>query len=525
MSINITRTPQPIAFAGCTNVFEVTSSGHTTAGTQSLLRFSIDLAEATPGDKVFLSIDSITITYLYDSSTSPVDDPAIGSAYRFTTALQLFNAIFSSYYLSGFTILANTASGNIAVEIRSNQPNGARVDITSQGNIIRQPISTSGSAPKALPNYRVAARYLVNDAIYTPWIFFTPVGDITTIDTSILSPYLPAPSIPSQVDTFQLYQLPSPYITCALQVAEYYGDSPVFQQQLQTDHFRLLPGELAQAHADSLFPDWHDAQPYQSILARPVVIGSHNASSSPLYLSQVDYLYIASFSEPATLTATIHLFSSSPEPLIYTHTLAIPSGTIQALPINPLLMGAADIHRTILLTIADASGTVIYTHTYAIQPSSPRTPQLYIADKYGLLRSFIPATMQRNVSFQADTLTLRQSRTQAVTSRLATLTLTSQPLPPHQADALADSLAFDRAYLHAGSSLYPVHVSPATFEPSTTARNLSSVVFDIFVQSRQLHPIPYALPATVPSPIPDFALLTELGEALATESGSFLVTQ
>lgn len=285
-----------------------------------------------------------------------------------------------------------------------------------------------------------------------------------------------------------------------------------------------MPGELEQSRADEFLPDWIDALPTAQLGNRPFFLGSDAGLTLSLFRSEVDYVYVYSHTDAAKLTASIQLYAESSEPVIYTHSIVIKPDTLHAIPLSPILMGAMPMHTAILFEVSDSSGNILFSRTIIIRDHHQLAAQLYLTDKYGLLRSFIPRSLSRSLSFEADQVLLRFSRTQAVTRRTETLSATSFPMPKRLADAVVDSLP-NKAYILIGSSLYPVRIAPSTYSAYTSDQNLTTVTFDFFVESVQQHAIPYAPPRSIQSPIPDLSLLSESGQPIGTEQYEFITAE
>lgn len=506
MPISITKTPTPIAFAGCNNIFEIQSTGAAIPGAKARIILSVDTTLATPGDTVTLVVDTRTITYLFDSTDAPVPNPAIGPDYRFTSDRELFNKLYSSYYLTDYTVRYNNADGIFSIIIESIAPSRHALSVKSTSGIVTPiGIATPGADTVPLPNYRIAARYQIGSGQYTPWAYLTPQDGKVTVDTAILQPYLPRPALPRHTGLFALLPIDNPGITYRLQAAEIYGTDPVLQSQAESAPLTLYPGELSDTCAPDLLPDWADALPDTDLLSRIAVIGSAHGAVRNLTPSQLDYLYLASFGSVRTAKILVERYTDSGLRTTTVTTATLRPGNIYSLPINPSLFGADSQHRTAILTILDQDETEIFRRTYLLQPADRPTAQLYLAGKYRLLRSFIPADISRQVTFEADRLHLRHRPTQAVTDRRQLYTVTSAPLTPIQADTLADTLATDCAYLQLGDHAYPCHIDPATIAASTTTRNLTVITFTLWIESHQLHPMPHGIPGPLQLPPPDIA--------------------
>lgn len=526
--ITITRQPGDIAFARSRNIFELRSSDYTVPGSQASISFDLFASAFAPGEKFTLTLDGIDMVFMLDGRT-PVSDPAVGPAYRFYDADSLLRLLQSVIYLHGCYVSFNhfTNYDRFRISFAANGRHDLSVS-SSDGLAIFVPDSyLPGADDAVLPNYRVAVRFQVeslNHRGYTPWVCFSPVDSLTSVDTSLLLSYLSDPSLPESVDEFQPYPLYSFTLRYRLEYAEVYGQTPLYQDRQSTSWHQLLPGELEQSRALQLLPDWCDHHPDRTLDSRVIVLGSDDHRTVSIRRNELDYLYLFSYSQFRTVKVLAHLYADSPDPVVYTHQFDLESDTVHALPVNPTLLGAMPMHTAMLLEIYDSDDQLLFSRIYVISESVTDTAQLYLADKYGLLRSFIPRTLSRSLTFEAEQLRHTYARSQAVTRRSETFSASSFPLPARDADLLADSLP-NKAFILIGTQLHPLRILPSNFTTFTSDQNLTTLTFDFFIESAQQHAMPYFLPASIHSPFPSGALLTEAGQPLATEQFEFLTVR
>ena len=529
MSVTLTSQPAPLSFVRNHNAFRFAVSAAASQG--STARYSLFVSSSFPsGGTVTISLNGRSLTFTRrDVIISP-------SPFAWTSVDELRQLLASNFYLADLFSVADPdpSDSDSSFYLVARQPGLIQLSFSSSASrtFFRLVQADPGADPQTLPNYSILARFLVDGFQPTPWLSFFPSGGSLSIPTDILAGFFPAPDLPAPGSDFALQLLSASILSYRLQWCESYGDSPLARLVSTSPSLLALPGELAQASADSNLPDWNDLDPSRPISSNGRfwlrVIGEDTRSSLdiPLHSPHFLYLFALDSAQPASASLSVNpqvRFSLSDGSSLSLNlpALSLANGALYRLPVGPdvilpLLPDSSPSPLYYSIHLFHPNGTCAFRRSYHPVPSHFFRHTLLLQNKYGLLSAFSPMSVAAATVVEGDKYRLQHRLGFSISSASQLFTATSQMLRRSEAAALSASLAAPHAFARVGSQWLPIAIVPDSFTAFDESQDLVQLSFSFYFVLNQLDNLAVPLSDNTSHAI----LLTEDGFALTQENNA-----
>lgn len=464
-----------------------------------------------------LRVDSLSFVVAIDGRLLPFSGALQeGGAYSFTSALDLVQKIASNYYISqlfsvNFTLRDDQS---VAVDFNALAPGSHSLDLyyrssdgsrLSDSSLLSSGHNFPGSDPASLPNYSlaVALDVTVNNCNLlsshsTEWMYFYPNSDgYLEVPLDMLASYIPQPDIPAPDEPLSLTILTNLFFKYRLRYAECWGDTPLLQSVTTSPWLYAIAGQVSDYYHRLNLPDWADAFPSSQLSTVSGtnatcfrVIGEDTGLTLDIHASQPEFLTIFYFNASEAIGSTVSLrlriVKTAPDGTSTTSlsVFTVANGNFYRLSVGPVALSATT-SAYYSLTLFPASSTPQFSRTYRIIPDFYRLHHFLLQNQWGVLSSFVAASLSAASVSEGDSVTIRRNHYIALSDRYQTFTASSAALRPVEARRLARSLASAYHYYFSAGAWQRIAIEPTSVTFLSDDEDLLVVQFSFrFVQNQ-----------------------------------------
>ena len=216
----------------------------------------------------------------------------------------------------------------------------------------------------------------------------------------------------------------------------------------------------------------------------------HTGLTLDIHASQPEFLTIFYFNASEAIGSTVSLrlriVKTAPDGTSTTSwsVFTVANGNFYRLSVGPVALSATS-SAYYSLTLFPASSTPQFSRTYRLIPDFYRLHHFLLQNQWGVLSSFVAASLSAASVSEGDSVTIRRHHYIALSDRYQTFTASSAALRPVEARRLARSLASAYHYYFSAGAWQRIAIEPTSVTFLSDDEDLLVVQFSFrFVQNQ-----------------------------------------